>query len=454
MLVTLGLRTVNWQRIGLVFLLIFIALLGSKVLTSGYYKYLLILSFLGAVLFLYLKQYELFILLVVVLNGEFFFLLPREILGRANYQDLLYIILPITGAWYFFRKSDRDEKNFNGFTISFLLLILMGVFNSYSQGQPIILGLKAAKGYYLVLFYFVFMGKIINRQRLFKLIVITGVLLSFLNNIQYFYFGGLKIFHVSSSLERAGQLRFLVGDFFTIFAPIIALSVYITAKKKLYLVAFFYMLGTVIVQAKTRAVIWGFIITILLMMYYSKKINLLKVVFAGIPLLAAFVWLLPLIKSTAFGEIYEVTKYEFTAKTGNVGIRFDAYDYYVSEISKSPIIGRGIWNYLFRENNPEDVEKRGLYLADIGITSFIFHFGLVGAIWLLVLFARIYRLAFLSIGQLKRAVPYGLVGYLIFSIFTMPTLNCLVDRRTIIYLVLVLALFSQLDFSHQRNSQA
>lgn len=451
--VTMEIRTANWRKIALILFSVIVAFQVARLIAFESYQYLFLLLFSAMVLILYLKQFEFFILLMLIINHEFFYLLPGGLAERENFQDLLYIALLIIGVWYFFREKKQNEINFNIMIISFLLIAIFGVFNSYFHGQPLVLGLKAAKGYFLILFYFVFMAKNINVQKLFGLIVITGVLLALINNIQYIFFGKLDIFYFSRELERAGQLRFLIGDFFTIFSPIIALGEYLKAKKKMYLIAFIYMIGTVIVQGKTRAVIWGFVVAILLMLYFSKQINFIKAIFIGVPLFALSIWLMPAIKSTFVGEFYELTKYEVRQKEGNVGIRLDAYDYYFRETIKSPIIGRGIWNDTFRGNNPEDMKYKGLHLSDIGITSLFFHFGLLGAIWLLMLLAKIYKLSFISIKILKENIHYGIIGYFIFSIATFLTLNCLVHRRNIIYLVLVLALLSQLNYSDQKSQK-
>jgi hypothetical protein len=206
----------------------------------------------------------------------------------------------------------------------------------------------------------------------------------------------------------------------------------------------------VIIQGKTRAVIWGFLVTLLLLLYLAKRINFRKTVLIGVPLMSFIIWIGPAIQSSFISEIYDLTKREFSEKSGNVGIRFDAYEYYFGEIRKSPLIGRGIWSDSFDAflgDNPQNMEHKGLYLSDIGITIIIFHFGLMGVIWLLILFKKIYKSAFIGIGKLKENISAGLVGYFIFGLVTMPTLNCFLSLGTIIYLALVLALFNQQSYA-------
>lgn len=446
----------NLRKTALFLGLIIAAFLLGRYIASGFYLYLLFLLFSGAILLLYHKQLEIFILLMIIINEEFFFLIPR--LGTADkdyqYQGFMYIILLITGAWYFFREDKGNEVSFNKMIISLLLIVLAGVINSYFQGQPIIFGLSAARGYFLILFYFIFMAKNIERQKLFKLIIITGVLLSLINNIQYIFFGKLNIFYFFRETERAGQLRFILGGFFITFSSFLALGEYLIAKKKIYLVAFIYMVATVIIQGQTRATIGGIIVATSLLLVLSKKINFSKAVLIGIPLFALSIWILPVIQSTFFSNLYKLTKYEITQQEGGVRIRLDTYDYYLRELMSSPIIGRGIWNVAFRENNPEDMKYKSIYISDIGISSLLFRFGLIGAIWLIMLFSKVYKLAFLNIKRLRENVHYGLIGYFIFIISIMPTINRLTHHRSIIYLALVLALFSQLNNSDQADQGA
>jgi len=444
----------NWRKLAIFLVFGLGSLFFSRAIASELYGYLFLLLFIGGVTLLFLKQMELFILLILLLNHELFYLLSNEVLGGRNFQGLVYVALFATGLWYFLRDKKPNDGNFNFVAIALLFIGLMAVFNSFFHGQPLLLGIKAAKGYFLILFYFVFMARPIDTQKLFKLIIISGVILTFLNNVQYLFFGKIRIFHFFREMERAGQLRFLIGDFFAIFAPIIAFGEYLKNKKKIYLFASLYMVITMTLQGQTRAVMWGSLVTLFLLLYLAKKINYMKVVIYGVPLLVILIWIIPLIQSTFLGELYELTKHEITRREGNVAIRFDAYNYYLGEIFQSPLIGRGIWSEAFdiyMGDNPEDMTEQGLYLSDIGITSLIFHAGLIGALWLVWLLVKVYKRVFISRRQIKEEIPYGLVGYFIFGLSTILTLNCFLHHRTIIYLALALALLTQSESFNQEN---
>lgn len=434
------------QAVLIIFLIYF-----GKVVAAADDKIVLLGICLVAVYVLYRIDFELFILSTLIINNEFFYLAPREPIGSASYQDILFLILPLILTTYAIKRITVPQP-FHKFIFVFFVVIVIAVFSALLQGQPLSLGLKAAKGYYLLLFYFVFLLRKIDYDRLTRLTVITGVLLMILNNIQYLGWGSVHIFQYSLEydLERAGKLRFLMGDFFTIFAPILAFGAYLKQKKTWYLVASIYMAGTVVIQGQTRAVIFGLIITTISMLYLSQRIRF-KMFFLSLASIVVFILFAPQIEETFISDLYKETTIELIKKSGNVGVRFDAYNYYWKELAPFIVTGRGIWNDKYTENNPEDRKFLGMHLTDIGIMGYLFHTGLIGAVWLFVLFKRVYHLLFESLNKLRDHVDYGIVGYFIFSLTTLATLNTMVQRYTIIYLALALAIVSNYDSSSSES---
>jgi hypothetical protein len=428
-------------------MLVLSSLFIARMVTKGNELIIFGAFFLVVVVLLYRHHFEIFILLVLMINQEFFFLAPRSVLGTANYQDLLFAILPLSLLAVFFRRR-RVPLKFTKLLLAFYVLIAIAVLNSTFQGQPLVLGLKAAKGYYLLLFYFVFVSQRINLQRLTQLIVLTGVLLTFLNNLQYLSWGSLSIFEYGREfvLERGGQMRFLMGDFFTIFAPIVALGAYLHKKHKTYLFAFIYMVATVFIQGQTRAVMFGLTITTTALFYFAQKIRLkalvgISVIFVSLILAA------PLFEKTIAKNIYEETVNELISGGGNVGIRYKAYDYYWNELSTQLMIGRGIWNDAYTDSNPQNMKHQGLYISDIGIMGFLFHTGLIGFFWLVAMLFLAYNEHFKSFGNMRPKINYGVLGYFIFSVLTLVTLDGLTSRSNIVYLALSLTIIDQYRLS-------
>lgn len=419
----------------------------GKMIATGDAKIIITGITMIVLLFFYRFDFELFIVSTLIINQDFFYLAPRELLGTSSYQDLLFILLPLILVVCLFKRI-KIPRAISLFVLAFFIVILSAVFNATLQGQPMILGLKAAKGYYLLLFFFVFFSRQINVQRLTSIVVLTGVLLMMLNNIQYISWGDSYIFQYTREVDsiRGGKLRFLMGDFFTIFAPLLALGVYLQQKKRWYLVAFIYIIATVFIQGQTRAVIFGMTLTTFILLFLAQRIRI-KVFISAIVTIAAFILIEPLLQETFIGSSFLETQLELAQKSGNIGIRYDAYDYYWEELSQNIVTGQGIWNDAFTEYNPQDMKYKNLHLSDIGIMGFLFHTGLMGLAWLIALFVWVYRVHFSSFGRLRAQINYGIFGYFVFSIATLATLNCMVDRFTIIYLALALAIIVQYDWS-------
>jgi hypothetical protein len=449
-------RAPAWQKVLIIVLPVAVTVMIAKYLVAGSYVLLFLPVVAAAGALLYLKQFEVFMLVVLIVNQELFALISREAIGGRYFRDFLLLVLPLTMVWYFFRKKEEGEVNYSLYVAGFVVLGILAVLVAHFNGQPLILGIKEFRSYFLLFYYFVFMARKIDQTKFFKLVIVTGVILMFLNNLQYFLFGDVSIFHHRLEhipVGRAGQMRFLLGGFFTIFAPIVALGEYLRTKKNIYLAAYGYMMATVVIQGLTRAVIWGLLATLFLLLYLAGRINFIRTLSIGIPIIALLVWLAPLVQSSVFGKLYELTRYEFSGRRGNIGVRLDAYEYYIAETMKSPIIGRGIWNEAYEGRSPEDVTEQGLHLSDIGMMSVFFHSGLLGLIWLVLLLVKIYRTSFERLGKLKKHIHYALIGYFIFSLSTMLTLDSLTRARTILYLALVLALLSQAKPFFEREKE-
>jgi hypothetical protein len=411
-----------------------------------------VLLFLGAGLFvilvfaLYLKSFEALILFALAINEEFFLLIPRAPLGKYNFQALLYVILIVVAFLTVFLGAERRKLVFGPQVVGLFLLTVMGIANSFFHGQPAGLSLKAGLGYYLILFYFVFSSKVIDQRKLFSLMATMGVVLTFLNNLQYVFFGRLRIFDYDREMIRQGRLRFLVPEMFLIFTAIFVFAAYLSYKKKGYLWASAYMLGTILIQGQTRAHAWGLFVAVFGLLVLSKKLTVPKALALGIPALAVAVWLLPLLRNTTFGRMFELTRDELSSEKGSIAVRMETYDYYLGEIAKSPLIGRGIWNDLFDAymgDNPEDVKYKNLHLSDVGLLSLVFHFGLLGVLWLVWLVVKAAKLMGSSLRGGGPSPLYASAGYFLCSLAAMLTLNCLTRKDSVIYLALVLVLIGQ-----------
>jgi hypothetical protein len=443
-------QLVDWRLPLYVLCLVIVPYYVSKSVASESYKMLLLFAFLGGVIVLYLKQFELFILFALFINHNIFYLLPAESLGKYSYASLSLIVLfPTLAAAFIFWMEKRDAaKSFFGhFIIAFMIILTIGIFKSYSAGQPIAMGIKKAIfAYGPILFYFVFLSRKINVRRFLNFMIVLAVCLGVLNNIQYVFYGKVTIFWVFSELVRAGYLRYLIGGFFLIFSALAALNQYLAGRGKTYLLAFVYLVGTIVLQGQSRAIIWGFLAATLFALFIAKRIDLKKVLLFGVPIIVLLLVVLPYLQSGRWGEFYSLTRQEIVNREGNWGGRIEAYNHYFHDALKSPLIGSGIWNELYdisMGNNPEIRGPEGFGLPDVGIMALLFRFGLAGGGWFLLLILKGFRLISPEFGQMKNPLAHLVGSYFFFGLSTLLTIDCFTQQEVIIYLALSLALIDR-----------
>jgi hypothetical protein len=441
----LNINRLSWLVLVLVVLLLSLVL--ANLITSESLPLLITASLFACGVYLYSLHVELFIVLVLIINQECFNLLPTPPVYWV-YQDVLFALLPIcwmtTGPGKKQGVAGAGRKYSDMIVASLMGLTLLGIVTSSLAGQPVFMGLKAAKGYYLLLFYFVLSRSSVDFAKLTKFIVGTGVALCVANNVQYLYWGEIDLFHTTAT-ERLGNLRFLSGDFFTILAPLIAFGEYVTSRKKGYLLASLYMISTVVIQGQTRAVIFGLFGSCLVLLFISSNTLADKLKIVGGAFLAIVLSSILWQGLNLWEGLWDLTTKELSSDRGNVAIRLRGYEYYFAEVLKSPIWGGGIWSGQVAGSNPENMKQFGIDLTDLGIMQVFFHFGSLGITWLVasVVISFVRLSAILRKGV--RAMDYGIVAYFVFGSLTLVTLNCFVDNRTIIYLVLALVVIAHHD---------
>src|SRR4030042_2907803 len=112
----------NWRKLAIFLVLGLGSLFVSRAIASELYVYLLFPLFIGGITLLFLKQMELFILLILLWNHELFFLLPNTLLGGKNFQGLVYVALFATGIWYFMRDKKPNDDTFNFVVIALVFI--------------------------------------------------------------------------------------------------------------------------------------------------------------------------------------------------------------------------------------------------------------------------------------------------------------------------------------------
>jgi hypothetical protein len=331
--------------------------------------------------------------------------------------------------------------------ISFLGITVFGVVVTWFAGQSFYLGITAVKLVPLVLVYFLLAGRRVDGEKFANYFIAMGLAIAFIASIQYFGHGRINLFHGLSKdvlAEQTKSFRVGVGGFVIAAAAVVAFARYQQSSRIMFLLVAAALLGQVIVVEQTRGLIVSICLTIFVIYMLSHEFTAFRLAaymfFAGFCLCG---WLL--LQNVDFSHLSLVkrTTTDFTKRGRSFGssyqARLNAYDYYWKEILKQPIIGRGIWNFNWKENNEKALQMyRGIHLSDIGITHFIVEAGLIGFIWLLYWLFRLWKDIFRFRGQL------AIAAYFVIATFTMPTLDMMFRNDNLFVFAVFLGISSSM----------
>ncbi|KAF0189230.1 MAG: hypothetical protein FD168_1077 [Desulfobulbaceae bacterium] len=384
------------------------------------------LAILGVSWFLYRRNFELFLCLLIAIFSEFFYLLPR-IKGPEDYKLLL---LPMIALLLFESLLTRKLAfgRYGWWVVSFLAISVLGVFVAWFSGQSLDLGIKAAKFIPLVMVYFLVVGRQIRTEKFSLYFIVMALAVSFVALIFFATHGAVNPFfgiEQKMLLDHLGNPRVTVGQFVIPIAAVMAFARYKQNSKIIYLFAAIMLFCEVLFIQQTRGFIASTFLSMCVVYVLSTKLTPLRISFYLFAIGGVFAASMVFSVSdfSSFGVVKR-SQVDFSKRHGSYGgsaqARLNSYAYYWNEIQQHPIVGRGIYNFNWKESAEKDLqENRGIHLSDIGITHFVVQAGLVGVLWLVY--------GILKIGRDIWLYRKGLIVscYFIIAIFAMPTLDIL-----------------------------
>jgi len=401
-------------------------------------------------IWLYYRYFELFLCLLIVINFDFFRLLPP--LGKFYaYRELLLPILAFCIVErFFFSKKKFELGRYGILVLFFLIMAFFGIVNAFWHGQPLILGVKAAKYFPLILIYFVVVNKEFDIDKFLKYLVLLSFLVSIVMLVQFFLWG--KFYFVHFTLKELGKMRLgrpriIVGGNLIALVGVISLGMFLKQKRFIYLLAYLYSFVYTVYLTQTRMLIFAMLICGVLL--FILNLNTTSKVVSAI--IVALCFAVPC-GFVAFKYIRQIgvvklTELDIKKKRGSFEARIRALKYYFNEIKKSPILGHGLINYNWEKSPFRVLQNRNIYLSDIGITSLLYKFGLMGGIWLILCVFMVFR------DILKnRDACLDVGAYFLFIISVMATLDFFIKNDKIFLLGLFLGLLTTLINRHTLQS--
>lgn len=390
---------------------------------------------LGFSWFLYLRNLELFLCLLITINFEFFYLLPNF----AGYQ---YLLLPMIFILLFVNliRGKLSFGRYGWWVISFMVISIFGIIVAWSAGQGISLGIKAAKFIPLVMVYFLLAGRRINAEKFSNYFILMSLAVAVLATITSLTHGGINFFRGlphDMLIDQFGRFRITSGQFVISAASVMAFARYKQSSCVRFLYASAALFGEVLVVQQTRGFIIAIFLSLFVVYILSNKLTFLRfsfyLIFAGFCICA---WLMLHNVDLSGVEFVKRIQTDTVKHGGSYGgslqARLNGYDYYWKELKKQLITGRGMMNFNWKENKEKRLQEYlGIHLSDIGIVHFLVQAGLIGFVWLLYGLFKLWKDIFLFRRHLIVAC------YFIIGTFTMPTLDMFLRSEDSMFLFAV-----------------
>lgn len=398
--------------------------------------------------FLYTKNTELYICILIWINFDFFYLVPQ--IGQYdNYPLLILPTLILIIAEFLIRGKLKFGKSSGILVSCFCALLILGVLTAYTNGQSLVLGLKAIKFSLLILIFFTVTSQHVNIEKLGDYIIFMSLILVAFLFIDLFVIQKNMLFVDSEKYlnTRGGGLRFSVGYYVIAIACIFSFIKFLKKMSFIHLSIFLVIACYIFFVIQTRMLIFGVFLSCFSIVVILNKISpglIISILFLS--LLAASSILLVGNYFTKVG-IVEQTITDVEKKRGNYQARVLGYSYYLNKISKSPIWGYGYENINWDKSIEIQLQENGIYKSDIGITHFFYENGVLGMFWFFAMVLIVLKKTWLF----KDKYPEVIV-YFILSFSVMVTLDFLFDDSTILLFGIFLGILARLEIQEHENT--
>lgn len=389
--------------------------------------------------YVYYKNPELFICLIILINFDFFYLLP-SIGEHYNYSLTLLPVIALLIIEHIF-KGDLHIGVFGIFVAVYSFLLLIGIVTAYYFGQPLLWGLKDIKGQFLFYVYFIIASHEIKLDKLVRYFIIFTFAFMLLADIDTAFFGGKLIFSRASDRfmgERLDRTRFVLGSVTISIACVMTFAAFLRKRSKIYGMLFFIFFMHIFFVIQTRMTILGIVVTCAALLSIVRRLSL-----SGI-MVVAFLVALSVPGVLLFGNfvdeigLVQETRSDINRKTGSWQGRLNSYEYYWGRLAESPVFGYGFVNFNWEKSPEPRLRAKGIFKEDIGISHLFYENGLLGGLWLMGLAVAL----LLSSWPVKQEIP-EVIAYFIFAFSVMPTLDYLLYRNTILIFGIFLGMLAQ-----------
>ncbi|WP_297420729.1 O-antigen ligase family protein [Clostridium sp.] len=366
------------------------------------------------------NRFELAILsIILILIENCFFLIDVNsvnIKGIFNYDDIPLALSIIWSFYVLIKYRDiKVEKYRLKYQILFVpvLVIISSIRGQQLYGQSMLLGIRPQR-FFLLLFlmYFPFCKFLHaderNKVDLEKVLYKLGVIALIIYTTQYVLSSKILFLYVRESFRYGGtRLHFdsiLVNIVF--FFTLENILRKIQMKKNFVILSLLVFYNIFIIRG--RLSILALLFSSILIILLCKKNLLIKIpgIIFGVLIFGG------LLMTPLLSEYASVLNKDTRSLDPNYIIRELGKENYLKQLKNSPIVGRGYINELNEKAYEASGIDKGYYLNDNGITAFVYMYGIIGGVWAISLFIKMYVYAFEMYIKQKKQIYMAYIIYL------------------------------------------
>ena len=350
-------------------------------------------------------RYELlFIYIIFLLNNNVFGLLQIS-------EDIVLVIVFIYILYISIKYRKIKQKYMFKKEILFVtcLIIISSIVSYKLYGQSIILGLRAQRKFFIAPLMYFPISKLLREgiitkddvERIFYRIGISEIIIYSL-----YYISGGNIGFLNINFDyRYGDIRLRVNSFYIEMLFLIVVNNILNGKNRkgnlLIGIIDFIFIAFIL---KTRLLVVGILGIAIVGIFFVRKQWILKIVSV-----LAIICMIPIALNLTIIKDIITTLLEDDPND----IRKLGKEYYIEQLQKTPILGRGYINTQSEEAFRGAGMDKQYYLNDNGIYGFAFMYGLIGMIWV---FDIVIRCLKYGINIYKRYNDYLIFLYICYNI--------------------------------------
>ena len=350
-------------------------------------------------------RYELLFIYII-------FLLNNNIFGLLNISD--DIVLVIVFVFILFitikYKNLKQRYMFKKEVLFITCLIIISSIVSYKlYGQSIILGLRAQRKFFIApLMYFpiskLLGAGIITKNDIEKIFYRVGISEIIIYTLYYLSGGSIGFLNINFDY-RYGDIRLRVNSAVVEMLFLIVVNNILNGKNRktnvLIAVVDFIFIAFIL---KTRLLVVGVLGIALVGILFVRKQWILKIVSVLV-----IICIIPIVLNLTIVKDIITTLLEDDPND----IRKLGKEYYIEQLQKTPIVGRGYINTQSEQAFRGAGMDKQYYLNDNGIYGFAFMYGIIGIAWVVIIVIRCLKYGIII---LKKYNDYLIFLFIIYNI--------------------------------------